>query len=109
MTLTPSRRAAQAAETALIVFIGLLALLVFHTTESESVRPAFVTLLAIGMTVAGLVHLVFIALLARRLGRPATWWVVGALLSLPIGSAVGLIVYEWQVQVDRAASGTRPA
>jgi hypothetical protein len=52
-----------------------------------------------------ILHLVFVGLAAHRLGRSAWWWVVIALLTFPIGSIVGLILFEWFSEEQEGTQG----
>lgn len=104
MTDTPASRAASAASTALLAFVACLAFLIFHTTETDNVRPFIVVLCSLGLGTTGVLHLIFVGLLARRLGRRPARYVLGALLTLPVGSAVALVLYEWSTKTDAATT-----
>lgn len=106
MNESPASRAANAAETALVAFVASLAFIVYQATEAEQVRPFMMTLGSLALVVSGVLHLFFVALLARRLERNPTWYVIGALVTLPIGSAVGLVLYEWFTKSDRPGAST---
>ena len=101
MTDTPASRAASAAWVTLLLAIGGLVFLVWQATGAEAEVPVLMLLASLAMACCIVLHLVFVALLARRLGRPAGWTVAGAALTLPIGSLVGLILYEWHHSVDQ--------
>lgn len=97
---TPASRAAAAATVTLLLVVASVAALIYLATEHEEVRPVWLVLVSLAFVVLLVLHLIFVALLAQRCQRPATGYVVGALLTLPIGSAVGLILYEWHARVD---------
>lgn len=106
---TPAQRAASAASNALLAFVACLAFLIFHASEADEVRPFIVLLCSLGLGVTGVLHLIFVGLLARRLGKRPAPWVVGALLTLPVGSAVALVLYDWHSKVDTAPTPGGPA
>ena len=101
MADTPASRAAAAAWASIGVFIACLVFIVWRSTSDRPDLPVTMVLAALAMACAAVLHLVFVALLARRLGRRARWFVLGALLTLPVGSLVGLILYEWHTTVDQ--------
>lgn len=98
---TPASRAASAAWITILLATGGLLFLVWQATGAEAEVPVLMLLASLAMACCIVLHLVFVALLARRLGRPAGWTVAGAALTLPIGSLVGLILYEWHHSVDQ--------
>lgn len=103
---TPASRAAAAATVSLVAALVCLGYLLFKTTLEGKPQPLVVVLAALALSSAIALHLAFVALLARRLGRSAFWYVAAALVTLPIGSIVGLILYDWHTQVDGAANPT---
>ena len=105
MSDTPAGRAAAAAWVTILLFIACLAFIVFRATGGDADPPVLAVLASLAMACTVVLHLIFVALLARRLGRRARWYVLGALLTLPVGSLVGLILYEWHTTVDRPAEG----
>ncbi len=52
-------------------------------------------LLGLGIAISLALHLVFVGIAARRLGRSAATWVGLALFTFPVGSIVGLVLVEW--------------
>ncbi|WP_373991337.1 hypothetical protein [Duganella sp. BuS-21] len=49
----------------------------------------------IGIFICLVLHLVFIGIAAKRLGRSPVLWVLVALCTLPLASIIGLILFEW--------------
>jgi hypothetical protein len=85
---------AAAAVTLVCSIIGVAAFLpplVDRTTQSV----ALVIVAGIGIAVSMILHLIFIGMAAKRLGRSPTVWVVVALFGFPVASIVGLILFEW--------------
>lgn len=71
--------------------------------------PLWVVVLALGIAVSAVLHLVFVGLLARHLGRRASLAVALALVTLPVGSIVGLVLLEWQGRIGAAQPTGRSA
>ncbi len=103
-TPTAASRAAAAASISLLAILVCLGYLIFKAGNDGQPQIFMLVLVALALTSAILLHLVFVGLLARRTGRQAFWYVVGALLTLPVGSIVGLILYEWRSNVDGVSS-----
>jgi hypothetical protein len=85
---------AAAAVTLVCSIIGVAAFLpplVYRTTESVPL----IMVASIGLAVSMILHLIFIGMAAKRLGRSPTVWVVVAVFGFPIASIVGLILFEW--------------
>lgn len=101
MVDTPASRAAAAAWATVGLFIACLAFLIWRGTGDQPPQPVLIVLVSLAMACSVVLHGVFVALLARRLGRRARWYVLGALLTLPVGSLVGLTLYEWHTSVDQ--------
>lgn len=91
-----------AAEASLLVFCLGVACLLPPLSNRLSDYPVLVVLLAVVIASSLVLHLTFVGLLARAMGHKATRFVVGALLTLPIGSIVGLVLLEWQRKVTAA-------
>ncbi len=83
-----------AAAVSLFIFGASILLMVMPTHRALSSVPMTV-MLSLIIAVSAILHLVFIGIAARRLGRSAALWVVLALFTLPVGSIVGLILFEW--------------
>jgi hypothetical protein len=56
------------------------------------------------LAVTCVLHFIFVWLLARREGKNARTYLAGAVLTYPLGSAIGLILYEWRARVDQESS-----
>ncbi|MBI3148482.1 MAG: hypothetical protein HYZ17_08215 [Betaproteobacteria bacterium] len=105
-TPTPASRAAAAASLSLVAVLVCLGYLVFKATLDGKPQPFILVLVALALSSAIVLHLAFVGLLARRVGRSAFWYVAGAVLTLPIGSIVGLILYEWHTEADATSNPT---
>jgi hypothetical protein len=58
----------------------------------------------IAICVCLVLHLVFIGIAAKRLGRSPVLWVLVTLCFLPIASIIGLILFEWFSEHDKPAA-----
>lgn len=65
--------------------------LIQHTLQSVLLIIAA----GIGIFVSMVLHLIFIGMAARRLGRSPAVWVSVALFGFPLASIIGLILFEW--------------
>ena len=72
-------------------------------------QPAYVTLplvilAGLGIAVSLILHLVFIGMSAKLLGRSPVLWVLICLCLLPVASIAGLILFEWFSDQENQAS-----
>lgn len=88
--------ALNAAEASLLVLCLAIGSLLPPLTEQVNVYPVLVVSIGIVIAASLVLHLVFVGILARSLGRQPAKFVLLALLTLPIGSIVGLVLLEWQ-------------
>ncbi|HSI60731.1 MAG TPA: hypothetical protein VLA16_24450 [Ideonella sp.] len=95
MQVSRAQQPIVAAAACLLVF-GLCVAAFLPPLNHQTLTSVPLTI-ALGMTLAVsfILHLVFVGLAAHRLDRSALWWVVLALLTFPIASIVGLILFEW--------------
>lgn len=101
---TPAGRALNAATLSLLAALGGIAM--FLPPLNQHVLGNPLAMVGAGLVIACslALHLVFVALLSRRLGR-GSGWVWAALLLFPVGSIVGLVLLHWQHAVDQPAPG----
>jgi hypothetical protein len=88
-------RALSASTVSLLVAVGCIALFLpplVDNTVATPWRPA-----AVGLTLATalLLHWVFLAMAARRMGRSVAGWVALSVLLFPVGSAAALILLNF--------------
>lgn len=95
MPLAHAKQPIAAAAVTLVCAIACIAAflppLVYRTTASV---PLMIVV-GIAMAVSMILHLIFIGMAARRLGRSPAVWVIVAMCGFPIASIVGLILFEW--------------
>lgn len=95
MAETPAQRALAAATVSLVVAAGCVTMflppMVAQTADSV-LRSVF-----FGVTLAAalMLHWVFLAIAARRLGRSVAGWVALSVLLCPVGSVAALILLGW--------------
>jgi len=95
MAETPAQRALTAATASLVVAAACVAMfvppLLDHTLDSV---PRTV-LVALALAASLLLHWVFVAIAARRLGRSVAGWLSLSVLLFPVGSVASLILLGW--------------
>lgn len=95
MVESPAQRALGAATASLVVAVGCIAMFLppmVTATTSSVIRIVFFALV---LTAALLLHWVFVAIAARRLGRSVAGWLALSVLLFPVGSAAALILLAW--------------
>jgi hypothetical protein len=95
---------AAAAVTLVLWGLGVAAFLppLFARYTSQSVL--LIIAAGIGIFVCLVLHLFFIGMAARSLGRSPVLWVVVSLLFMPIASIIGLILFEWFSEQEKQAT-----
>ncbi|RZT11386.1 hypothetical protein SAMN05216319_0133 [Duganella sp. CF402] len=95
---------AAAAVTLVLLIVSIASFLppLFEKYTSQSVL--FIIAAGISTCVCLVLHFVFIGIAAKRLGRAPLLWVLLALFTFPIGSIIGLILFEWFSQEQKQAS-----
>lgn len=96
MTLPRNEHAASAAAISLIGLCAGVACMIPPLNERFVDTPLWVVAIGLVITVSLVLHLIFVGMLAKSLGRSPGWTVALALLTLPVGSIVGLVLLEWQ-------------
>lgn len=95
MPLERAQTAIAAAALSLIAFGAGVAAFMPPLNRYTLDSPLLATLAGIGIAVALLLHLIFVGIAARRVQRRPALWVLLALLTFPIGSIVGLVLFEF--------------
>lgn len=57
-----------------------------------------------GIFICWVLHLVFIGIAAKRLGRSVVAWVVVSAIFMPLASIIGLIMFEWFSEQENQAA-----
>jgi hypothetical protein len=95
---------AAAAVTLVLWILGVASFLppLFQQYTSQSVLLMIGA--GIGIFVCMVLHLIFIGIAAKRLGRSPLLWVILTLCTLPLGSIIGLILFEWFTEEQKQAA-----
>ncbi|NGZ88421.1 hypothetical protein [Duganella aceris] len=95
MHIARAKQPIAAAAVTLVCWIGGVACflppLLQHTRQSVLLMIAA----GLGIAISLILHLIFIGMAAKRLGRSPALWVIVALCGFPIASIIGLILFEW--------------
>jgi hypothetical protein len=103
MPETPAQRALGASTAALIVAFVAFALLLPPLASGPSESVLRTILVALALAAGLLLHWIFLAIGARRLGRSAAGWVTLSVVLCPLGSIVALVLLAWlRAETDAA-------
>ena len=95
MQQSPTTQAVASAAVSLVVFVFCVGAFVppfsEHTLSSIPMTIAFGSAIAVSFVL----HVAFVGIAAQRAHRSAALWAVLTILLFPIGSIVGLILFEW--------------
>lgn len=109
MDLSRAQRPIAAAAVSLFAACAFIAALAPPLNRYTLDSVPLMVILGVGIAVAAVLHLIFIGMAARRLGRSAALWVVVAICFMPVASIIGLILFEWFSDEKKAASvGSTP-
>jgi len=104
MEVARAQQPIAAAAVTLVLWIACVASylppLVQHTTKSVLLMIAT----GIGILVCYVLHLVFVGIAAKRLGRSPALWVIVSAVFMPIASIIGLIIFEWFSEQEKQAA-----
>jgi hypothetical protein len=95
MAETPAQRALAAATVSLVVAAGCLALFIPPLSDVTTGSVLRTVVVSVTLSAALLLHWVFLAIAAHRLGRSVGGWVGLSVLLCPVGSAAALILLAW--------------
>ena len=98
----PEQRALTASTLALVAAAVGIAMFLPPLAEQTTASPLRSVVTGVVLAVALLLHWVFLAIGARRMGRSAAGWVGLSVLLFPVGSAAALILLNWFSDEARA-------
>ncbi|MBS0446091.1 MAG: hypothetical protein JSR59_09095 [Proteobacteria bacterium] len=78
---------------ALFAFAGGVLAFIPPWVDDTTASPLRAIFFGLVIAVSFVLHFVYLAIAARKLGRRAVGWVILALLTFPIASIVGLILF----------------
>jgi hypothetical protein len=95
MQRSSTTQAVTAASVSLVVFA--LSVGAFLTPFAERTLSSVPLTIAFGLAIAVslVLHVAFVGIAANRASRSATMWALLTVLLFPVGSIVGLILFEW--------------
>ena len=98
MHLEQAKSAISAASVALLVLLCSGA--AFLPQFNERVLNSVPLVVALGVAIACslILHLVFVGIAAKKLSRSPVRWAAIALFTLPVGSIVGIVLFEWRIR-----------
>jgi peptidoglycan biosynthesis protein MviN/MurJ (putative lipid II flippase) len=102
--LQNAKSAVSAASVALIVFCVTTAAFLPPLNAHVLGNVALTVALALAIAASVILHLVFVAIAARKLGRSAGGWALLALVTLPLGSLIGIVWFEWALRTGANAA-----
>jgi hypothetical protein len=106
MTKDPAfERTLSAATLSLLACGGCIAAFVPPFNERVLQSVPLLIALGLGIAVSFVLHLIYVGIGARQLGRRPLVWVLLALLSFPIASIVVLALLHWQAAGEKPAPG----
>ena len=95
MQVARAQQPIAAAAVTLVIWIACIAAFLPPLNKYTTDSLPLILLAALGIAVSGILHLIFVGVAAKRLGRSPALWVVIAVCGFPIASIVGLILFEW--------------
>ena len=109
MQVSRAQQPIVAAAVSLVCFGACVAAFLPPMNQQTFASIPLIIVLGLALAASFILHLVFVGLAAHRLGRSALWWVILALLTFPIASIVGLILFEWFSEEQNRAQGQSAA
>jgi hypothetical protein len=95
MTESRSQRALTASTASLIVATACIAMFLPPLARQTLDSVLRMALFGCALSAALILHWVFLAIAARRLGRSVAGWLALAVVLFPVGSAAALILLNW--------------
>ena len=95
MQVAPAKQPIAAAAVTLVCWIGGVACFLPPLLQRTLQSIPLMIVIGIGILVSMVLHLIFIGMAAKRLGRSPVLWVIITLCLFPIASIIGLILFEW--------------
>ena len=107
MNESPEQRALTASTLALVAAVVCIAMFLPPLAASTIATPLRSVATGVALSIALLLHWVFLAIGARRMGRSAAGWVGLSVLIFPVGSAAALILLNWFSDEARAPAAAQ--
>ena len=104
MQQSPLTQAVASAAVSLVVFVLCVGAFVPPFVADTVSSVPLTIALGLAIAVSFLLHIAFVGIAAHRAHRSAALWAILAVVLFPVGSIVGLILFEWFS--TRSASGS---
>jgi len=104
MQQSPVSQAVAAAAVSLVAFAVCVGAFVPPFVERTVASLPLTILFGIAIAVCLILHVAFVGIAAHRARRSASLWAVLTVLLFPIGSIVGLILFEWFSNESRSVT-----
>ena len=95
MQVARAQQPIAAAAVTLVVCALCIAAFLPPLNKYTTASVPLVILAGLGIAVSAILHLIFVGMAAKRLGRSPALWVVITVCGFPIVSIIGLILFEW--------------
>ncbi len=109
MTEQADERALSASTVSLMVAVACISLFLPPWVQSTVLTPWRTVAVGLVLATALLLHWVFLAMAARRMGRSVGGWLALSVLLFPVGSAAALILLNFFSAEPAGAGGQRQA
>ena len=106
MNDSPALNALKSSAAALVVAIASLAMFLPPLLDRTTETPLMAAAVGVALATALLLHWVFLAIGARRLGRSVAGWLGLSVLLFPVGSVASLVLLGWFSQEAAAPAAT---
>ncbi|MRW94264.1 hypothetical protein GJ699_30245 [Duganella sp. FT80W] len=104
MQVAPAQQAIAAAAVTLVLWICGVAAFLPPLLNYTLSSVLYIIAAGIGIFVCWVLHLIFIGIAAKRLGRSVGVWVIIAAIGMPLASIIGLIMFEWFSDQEKQAA-----
>ena len=95
MKQSPVTQAVASAALSLVLFVVCVGAFLPPFVERTTSSVPLIIAVGLGVAVTFSLHVAFVGIAAHRAGRSAILWSVLAVLVFPVGSIVGLVLFEW--------------
>ena len=109
MQQSPPTQAVASAAVSLVIFALCVGAFVPPFVERTVSSVPMTIAVGIAIAVSFVLHVAFVGIAAHRANRSAALWAVLTVLLFPIGSIVGLILFEWFSHKGSRATAERAA
>lgn len=109
MKQSPLTQAVASAAMSLVICVICIGAFLPPFVERTTSSVPLMVLMGLGIAVSFALHVAFVGIAAHRANRSGILWAALAALVFPIGSIVGLILFEWFSNQSGNEGAKRPA